>query len=275
MRARVATASALTFILALPVGAPAAVGDEYPKTGPMALAYHEADPDRWLEGPVEYLILDDERDAWKELASSDERASFIARFWERRDSEPRDRANPFKESFYERVAHANVSYRDTPFRGWRSDRGRIAVTLGLPDHVRPTGAGRGQVWTYFTFGERAEDKGFSSTSGRVEIAFVARATNRNTYTISGPQGTGIYPEYVLYALEFSRRAAVGESRAVAGPREVELEAAIGNRGGSRRRHPFLEVLDAALQTPIPRSAGGGRRDRCRNDPGRPGKSTSS
>ncbi len=207
-----ATAVTVAFLLALPARAPGALRDEFSKTGPLALAYHEADPDRWLDGPVEYLILDEEHDAWEDLATSDQRATFIARFWERRDNEPRDRANPFKDAFYERVAYANVSYRDTPFRGWRSDRGRIAVTLGLPDHVRPTGAGRGQVWTYYTFGEHAQDKGFRSTTGRMEIAFVARPTNRNTYTISGSQGTGIYPAYVLYALEFSRRAAVGESK---------------------------------------------------------------
>ncbi len=85
------------------------------------------------------------------------------------------------------------------------------MTLGLPDSQRPIRSGTGLVWTYLTFGAHAEGKGFSSVTGRVEIAFVSRGTARNNYTISGAQGTGIYPAYVLRALEFSRRAAVGEA----------------------------------------------------------------
>ncbi len=209
MRVLSATALALALMLTLPTRAPATDRVEYPTTGAAAIAYYESDADRWLDGPVEYLILDEERDAWNELVATDQRASFITRFWERRDNE--HRANLFRDAFYERVAYANTHYRDTPWRGWRSDRGRIAVTLGLPDRVRPIGSGTGVVWTYFTFGAHAEGKGFSSVTGRVEIAFVSRLTRRNNYRISGPQGTGIYPAYVLYALDWSRLAAVGAS----------------------------------------------------------------
>ncbi len=212
MKALAATSAVLALILVLPAAAPAAARDELPTAGAEALAYYESNIDRWLDGPVEYLILDEEREAWKELVATDQRASFIARFWELRDNQPGDPDNPFKVAFYERVAHANRAYRDTPFRGWRSDRGRIAATLGLPDRIRPIGSGTGVVWTYFTFGKHAEDKGFSSVTGRVEIPFVSRGTGRNNYTISGSLGSGIYPAYVLYALDFSRQAAVGASR---------------------------------------------------------------
>ena len=162
MRVLSATALTLALILTLPTRAPAADRDEYPTTGAAAMAYYESDADGWLDGPVEYLILDEERDAWNELVATDQRASFIARFWELRDNDQ----NLFRDAFYERVAYANTHYRDTPWRGWRSDRGRIAVTLGLPDRVRPIGSGTGVVWTYFTFGAHAEGKGFSSVTGR-------------------------------------------------------------------------------------------------------------
>ena len=211
MRVLLATVLTLAFTLALSTVAPAAALGQSPTTAAEAMAYYESDVDDWLDGPVEYLILDEERDAWKELRTSDQRAAFITRFWERRDADLRQPGNPFKDAFYERVAYANLRYRYTPFRGWRSDRGRIAVTLGLPDSQRPIRSGTGLVWTYLTFGAHAEGKGFSSVTGRVEIAFVSRGTARNNYTISGAQGTGIYPAYVLRALEFSRRAAVGEA----------------------------------------------------------------
>jgi len=211
MRASYVTGLALALTLALSAAAPAAARDKYPTTSAAAMALYEGDPDKWLDGPVEYLILDEERDKWKGMSTSDQRAFFSARFWELRDNDPRDRTNPYKDAFYERVAYANGRYRDSPFRGWKSDRGRIAVTIGLPDHERPAISGRGLVWTYYTFGEHAGDKSFTSSTGRVEIAFVASGTNRNNYRISGSQGTGIYPSYVLNALEYSRRVAAGTS----------------------------------------------------------------
>lgn len=202
---------AIVLTLALSTVVPASALSQLPTDAAEAMAYYEGDPDGWLDGPVEYLILDEERDEWKELKTSDQRVSFITRFWDRRDPNLRDQRNPFKDAFYERVAHANERYRDTRFRGWRSDRGRIAVTLGLPDGERIIRAGAGLVWTYLTFGAHREGKGFGSVSGRVEIAFVSQDSGRNTYAISGSLGTGVYPAYVLRALEFSRYAAVGGS----------------------------------------------------------------
>ncbi len=209
MRVAIATALTLTLILTLPMMAPAAALNQLPKTGSEAMAQYEGDLDNWIDGPAEYLILDDERDEWKELTTSEQRAAFITRFWDRRDADLRTQGNPFKDAFYARVAYANERYRDTPFRGWRSDRGRLAVTLGLPDAERPIRAGTGLVWTYFTFGAHAEGKGFSSATGRVEIAFESRGSGRNNYMIAGSLGAGVYPAYVLHALDFSRRAAVG------------------------------------------------------------------
>ncbi len=206
---RVLFATVLT--LALSTLAPAVALGQMPTTAAEAVKQYEGDPDRWLDGPVEYLILDEESDEWKELESTDERAAFITRFWDRRDADLRVPGNLFKDAFYARVAHANKRYRDTRFRGWRSDRGRIALTLGLPDAERIIRAGSGLVWTYMTFGAHADGKGFSSVTGRVEIAFVAQGSGRQSYAISGSMGTGIYPAYVLRALEYSRRAAVGES----------------------------------------------------------------
>ena len=205
---RVLLVTALT--LALPTVAPAALG-QLPKDAAEAMTLYESDPDRWLDGPAEYLILDEERDIWEELQTSDQRASFITRFWDRRDIDLRVEGNPFKDAFYERVAYANRRFRDTRFRGWRSDRGRIAVTLGVPDGERPIRAGTALIWTYLTIGAHAEEKGFNSVSGRVEIAFQSDDLRPNNYAIAGSLGAGVYPAYVLRALEYSRRAAVGEA----------------------------------------------------------------
>ena len=50
----------------LPIAASAASSlDDLPETGPEAIAYFEGNADVWLEGPVDYLILDDERKLFK------------------------------------------------------------------------------------------------------------------------------------------------------------------------------------------------------------------
>ena len=94
MRVLLATVLTLAFTLALSTVVPAAALGQSPTTAAEAMAYYESDVDDWLDGPVEYLILDEERDAWKELRTSDQRAAFITRFWERRDADLRQPGQP-------------------------------------------------------------------------------------------------------------------------------------------------------------------------------------
>lgn len=193
----------------LPIAASAASSlDDLPETGPEAMAYFEGNADVWLEGPVDYIILDDERKLFKGLSTTAERADFIAEFWDLRDQTPKLAGNEFKRLFYERVAMANDRYNDFP-RGWKSDRGYIHIVLGRPDYIRP-GFGRADtaVWTYLTMGEEGSKRGFSSASGRVAIAFV-RIPARSSYRIYGGfGGPGFLPLYVRYAVEFAKEAAV-------------------------------------------------------------------
>ena len=106
--------------------------DLYPTTAEEAIAYFEGQVDEWLRGPVDFIILDDERDQWKELETTEQRRAFIDWFWARRDVDLRDSRNPFKLSFYERVATANQRFRGFP-RGWKSDRGLVWVIIDRPD----------------------------------------------------------------------------------------------------------------------------------------------
>ncbi len=189
----------------------AAAKDAFPETGPEALAYYEADPDHWLDGPVQYLILDSERKQFQELTTRSERERFIRRFWERRDPDLRDRVNPFRDAFYQRVAEANERYHEYP-RGWMSDRGMLRIVLGKPDHVRVIRGGTGdtQVWTYYTIGPRGNDRPLGSRFGELQIVLVSRST-RNRYEILGDFGPGAYPRYVREMLDYMRLAAVDPS----------------------------------------------------------------
>ncbi len=111
----------------------------------------------WLEKDVTYVITDEERKAFKKLATDDEREKFIEEFWRRRDPDPDTDENEFKEEYYERIAYANEHFA-SGIPGWRSDRGRIWIMYGKPDerethpaggpYDRPSYEGGGGTTTY-------------------------------------------------------------------------------------------------------------------------------
>ena len=197
-------------LLATVLAAPAAfANDLFPRDGAAAMALHEANPDQWLDGPVQYVILDDEREAFKRLETTAERQSFIDWFWARRDGELRDEQHLYREEFYARVAEANRKYHDFP-RGWRSDRGQVHVILGRPDAVRPQLGGNAEaaVWTYYTVGPRAAGRDFGAALGEIAVAFV-KTNYRAGYRIYGGfGGPGVLPLYVRDAFRFTRQAAI-------------------------------------------------------------------
>jgi GWxTD domain-containing protein len=111
----------------------------------------------WLDKDVTYIITDEERKAFKKLATDDERERFIEEFWRRRDPDPDTDENEFKEEYYERIAYANEHFA-SGIPGWKSDRGRIWIMYGKPDerethpmgggYDRPSYEGGGSTTTY-------------------------------------------------------------------------------------------------------------------------------
>jgi GWxTD domain-containing protein len=112
---------------------------------------------KWLNEDVGYIITDEERTAFKRMATDDERQNFIEGFWLRRDPTPDTEENEFKEEHYRRIEYANEHYA-SGIPGWKTDRGRIYITFGPADEVnshpsggsynRPYEEGGGTTSTY-------------------------------------------------------------------------------------------------------------------------------
>jgi GWxTD domain-containing protein len=118
---------------------------------------------RWLEEEVPYIITERERDAFRELRSSEERDAFIEAFWRRRDPDPLTEGNESRDEHYRRIEHANRVYgRETPIPGWMTDRGKMYILLGEPrdreSFLSAPGIYPAEVWFY----EAAPHKGLSS-----------------------------------------------------------------------------------------------------------------
>lgn len=112
---------------------------------------------KWLQNDVPYLITDEEKKAFKALATDEERENFIEMFWRRRDPNPDTEENEFREQYYERIAYANEHFA-SGIPGWKTDRGRVYIMHGKPDSVeshptggsydRPAYEGGGSTTTY-------------------------------------------------------------------------------------------------------------------------------
>jgi len=94
---------------------------------------HRADTlARWYQGPVRYLLRGAEVDLFRSLETDSQRLTFIVQFWGRRDASPGTLENAARDEFWRRVARANSLFTRTTVPGWRTDMGRVYITLGAP-----------------------------------------------------------------------------------------------------------------------------------------------
>lgn len=87
----------------------------------------------WLNEEVSYIINSDERREFLSLKSDVERDNFIKAFWDVRNPDPGSGVNEYKAEHYRRLAYANQMFGNIAAQnGWRTDEGRIYITLGPP-----------------------------------------------------------------------------------------------------------------------------------------------
>jgi len=91
---------------------------------------------KWLTEEVVYIITDEEKEAFVHLPSDEARDKFIEHFWEIRNPNPGSPTNSYRDEIYARIAYANQWFGHFGNdEGWRSDRGRVYITLGKPQQV--------------------------------------------------------------------------------------------------------------------------------------------
>ena len=98
-------------------------------------------PDKdWLEKDVPDIITPQERKAFLELSTNEEREQFIEIFWDKRNPDPESPINTAKEEHYRRLAYADEHF-SSGIPGRKTDRGRVYIIWGQPDEIEshPTG----------------------------------------------------------------------------------------------------------------------------------------
>lgn len=106
-----------------------------------------------MEEDVVYLINQDERREFLQLKTDAERDQFIDAFWDMRNPQPGSAINTFKEEHYRRLAYVRSNFGDPRYDdGWRTDMGRVYITLGPPKQLAKHHIGRRtrpvEIWFY-------------------------------------------------------------------------------------------------------------------------------
>lgn len=118
-----------------------------------APAFAEGPADKkWRDGPVSYLLSDEEHRQFGRLKTAPAREAFIEQFWWRLDPDPGTSANEFRERFDRLCESANVAFLEPISPGWRTERGRVLLLLGEPDSIRRDAGDAWsrvrEIWTY-------------------------------------------------------------------------------------------------------------------------------
>jgi GWxTD domain-containing protein len=145
---------------------------------------------KWLNEDVVYIISDEEKKVFKDLQTDEERENFIEQFWMRRNPDPRNPENTFKEEHYRRIAYANERYA-SGIPGWKTDRGRIYIMYGPPAETESHPSGgtyNREIWegggTTSTFPfERWRYRHIDGIGDDIEIEFVDKSMS-GEYRIS-------------------------------------------------------------------------------------------
>jgi GWxTD domain-containing protein len=109
--------------------------------------------EEWPEQYVKWILTKGEREAYRGLATDEDRLQFIELFWARRDPNPDTVENEYRRDYLERYAFV-MNHLSAGKPGWSTDRGRLYLILGPPHSVQRNPMGRyglerpSEIWTY-------------------------------------------------------------------------------------------------------------------------------
>ncbi|HUM02854.1 MAG TPA: GWxTD domain-containing protein [Thermoanaerobaculia bacterium] len=90
----------------------------------------------WDKGPeFQYFGTDEEKAAWKKLATDDEAERFIALFWAKRHPDLKSPTNEFRQKVEAAVRYADEKFAIRGRRGALTERGRVLIVVGPPKQL--------------------------------------------------------------------------------------------------------------------------------------------
>ncbi len=106
---------------------------------------------------LKFLITKEERKAFLNLSTDEERDEFFKNFWDKRDPDPETIENEFRDEFMARISMVDHLFSHEGKEGWETDRGRVYIKLGPPEFRESFPMGYSmyslpsEVWYYGSF----------------------------------------------------------------------------------------------------------------------------
>ena len=144
----------------------------------------------WLVGPIVDMASEQEVEDYLLIASDEEAAAFIVRFWEKRNAGTKVFTKSPQQIFDERSVEADKRFTEGAYPGSRTDRGKILILYGEPDSIefespRKVDDPPLEVWTYKT-----REKGLDDDKPKRRYRFVDLGRTTVLYT-----GQSLPPDY--------------------------------------------------------------------------------
>lgn len=103
-------------------------------------------------GYSKYIATNKEQDQWKTLTAAEGKKTFLYNFWRSRDNELNSSGNTFKRNYFNRVHASNQRFTTIQKKGWKTDRGRVFISVGEPSEIErypnQTDARPYEIWYY-------------------------------------------------------------------------------------------------------------------------------
>lgn len=82
-----------------------------------------------------YIAAESEKSLYESLVELNSKRQFLYEFWKKRDAEPETELNEFYEKYKSMVEYVNSNYGHRHKKGYKTDRGRVALLYGIPDQI--------------------------------------------------------------------------------------------------------------------------------------------
>ncbi len=101
---------------------------------------------------MRYVLKEEEISRISEMTPL-EQQTFFEEYWSKNDPTPGTAYNELFDEYFRRVEYSNQNFAADDLPGWKTDRGKIYITFGVPD-IRSqktllTLEGPSETWTYF------------------------------------------------------------------------------------------------------------------------------
>jgi GWxTD domain-containing protein len=162
----------------------AALPSSYVNLYDQLYGYPEAELSTYIAA-LEYISTGTEKEVAQALRTFEEKKKYFYNFWLKRENDPQDPQKQWR-SYYQRFTYASQHFKSASKQGWRTERGRVLLTYGVPDDLQDINGEQDkvpyQIWVYNKLGSQQGvifvfyDKDYSSNEYPLLHSTLARET---------------------------------------------------------------------------------------------------